>query len=152
MWRKGYSNEINSGFNKENYDAIPREKMQMLPVVDRHGTFNLVELGLNEAQAKVEAARCLKCDLNINVETNECVLCGRCSMVCPVGALKQVDVSDESKAHRPYVSEDGIVIKYTDVCIRCGNCKDCPVNVISLKRVLWKPNEEINKMIEETEE
>ena len=27
-----------------------------------------------------------------------------------------------------------------------------PVNVISLKRVLWKPNEEINKMIEETEE
>ena len=143
-------NEFN--LREENYDAIPREKMQMLPVVDRQGTFNLVELGLAESQAKVEALRCLKCDLNINVETNECVLCGRCSMVCPVGALKQVDVSDESKAYRPYVSKDGIVIKYTDVCIRCGNCKDCPVNVISLKRVLWKPNEEINKMLEEREE
>ena len=65
---------------------------------DRQGTFNLVELGLIESQAKIEAMRCLKCDLNINVETNECVLCGRCSMVCPVGALKQVDVTDEEQS------------------------------------------------------
>ena len=150
VWVTLLDNDFN--LREENYDAIPREKMQLLPVDDRQGTFNLVELGLVESQAKTEALRCLKCDLNINVETNECVLCGRCSMVCPVGALKQVDVSDESKAYQPYVSKDGIVIKYTDVCIRCGNCKDCPVNVISLKRVLWKPNEEINKTIEETEE
>ncbi|UJS18097.1 MAG: FAD-dependent oxidoreductase [Candidatus Jettenia sp.] len=132
---------------EENYDAVPRQQMQMLPVEDREGTFNLVELGLTEAQAKIEALRCLKCDLNINVETNECVLCGRCSMVCPVGALKQVDAYDENKGYQPFVSKDGIVIKYTDKCIRCGNCKDCPVSVISLKRVLWKPNEEINKML-----
>jgi len=135
-----------------NYDAVPRQKMQLLPVDDRQGTFNLVELGLTETQAEKEALRCLKCDLSINVETNECVLCGRCSMVCPVGALRQVEVDNESKEYRPYVSKDGIVIKYTDICIRCGNCKDCPVNVISLKRVLWKPNEEINKMLEEKEE
>ncbi|GAB63916.1 MAG: FAD-binding protein [Candidatus Jettenia sp.] len=132
---------------EENYDAVPRQQMQMLPVEDREGTFNLVELGLTEAQAKIEALRCLKCDLNINVETNECVLCGRCSMVCPVGALKQVDAYDENKGYQPFVSKDGMVIKYTDKCIRCGNCKDCPVSVISLKRVLWKPNEEINKML-----
>jgi len=137
---------------EENYDAVPRQKMQMLPAVDREGTFNLVELGLAESQAEIEASRCLKCDLSISVETNECVLCGRCSMVCPVGALRQVDVYDESQAYRPFLSKDGIVIKYTDVCIRCGNCKDCPVNVISLKRVLWKPNEEINRTIEEREE
>jgi len=130
---------------EDNYDAVPRQEMHMLPEKEREGTFDLVELGLDEAQAALEADRCLKCDLSINVETNECVLCGRCSMVCPVGALKQVDAYDESHEHRPFVSKDGIVIKYTDRCIRCGNCKDCPVNVISMKRVLWKPNEEINK-------
>jgi formate dehydrogenase (NADP+) beta subunit len=136
---------------EENYDATPRQQMDMLPVTDRQGTFDLVELGLTELQAQEEAERCLKCDLSINVETNECVLCGRCSMVCPVGALRQVNLYDESKEYRPYISEDGIVIKYTDRCIRCGNCKDCPVSVISLKRVLWKPNEEINKVVVEVE-
>lgn len=152
--KKAWVTLLDGEFNlrEENYDAVPRQQMQLLAVDDRQGTFDLVELGLTETQAKEEALRCLKCDLSINVETNECVLCGRCSLVCPVGALKQVDTSDESKNYRPYMSKDGIVIKYTDVCIRCGNCKDCPVNVISLKRVLWKPNEEINKMLEEKEE
>ena len=64
-----------------------------------------------------------------------------------MGALKQVDTYDQTKEHRPFMSKDGIVIKYTDKCIRCGNCKDCPVNVISMKRVLWQPNEEVNKSL-----
>ncbi len=138
-----------SEFNERegDYDAVPRQEMQMLNVSERQGTFNLVELGLTESQAKIEASRCLKCDLTIDVETKDCVLCGRCAMVCPTGALRIVDAYDESKVYQPSVSEDGIVIKYTYVCIRCGNCKDCPVNVISLKRVLWKPNEEIDKIL-----
>ncbi len=149
VWVTLLDNEIN--LREENYDAVPRQQMQLLPVEKREGSFDTVELGLTESQAEVEAARCLKCDLSINVETNECVLCGRCSMVCPVGALKQIDVYEEGKGYRPFVSRDGIVIRNTDACIRCGNCKDCPVGVISLKRVLWKPNEEINKMLAERE-
>ncbi len=143
-----------SEFNERegDYDAVPRQEMQMLPIENRQGTFNIVELGLTESQAKLEASRCLKCDLSIEVGTNDCVLCGRCSMVCPMGALRIVDANDESKEYRPSVSEDGLVIKYTDKCIRCGNCKDCPAHVITMKRVLWKPNEEINKMLGQSED
>lgn len=145
VWVTLLDSEID--LREENYDATPRQDMRLLPEHEREGSFDLVELGLDEIQAAREANRCLKCDLTINIETNECVLCGRCSMVCPVGALKQVDAFDQSKEHRPFMSRDGIVIKYTDKCIRCGNCKDCPVNVISMKRVLWQPNEDVNKFL-----
>lgn len=132
---------------EKNYDVTPRQEIKTLPETDREGTFNLVEFGLTESQAQIEAERCLKCDLSINVATDDCILCGRCSSVCPVDALEQVDV-DTGGEHRPHVSKDGIVIRYTDVCIRCGNCKDCPVDAISMKRVFWEPNEEINKILE----
>jgi formate dehydrogenase beta subunit len=68
-----------------------------------------------------------------------------------MGALRVVDAQDETKVYAPSVSEDGLVIKYSDKCIRCGNCKDCPVSVITMKRVLWEPNEEINKKLGNSE-
>jgi formate dehydrogenase beta subunit len=150
VWVTLSDSELNA--REGDYDAVPRQEMQMLPIENRQGTFNIVELGLTESQAKLEASRCLKCDLSIEVGTNDCVLCGRCSMVCPMGALRIVDANNESKVYRPSVSEDGLVIKYTDKCIRCGNCKDCPAHVITMKRVLWKPNEEINKMLGQSED
>lgn len=149
VWVTLTDSELNA--REGDYDAVPRQEMHMLPIENRQGTFNIVELGLSESQAKIEASRCLKCDLSIEVGTNDCVLCGRCSMVCPAGALRMVDTADESRKYQPSISEDGLVIKYTEKCIRCGNCKDCPAHVITMKRVLWKPDEELNETLEESE-
>ena len=128
---------------ESNFDSTPREEMTTIPKSQR-GSFDLVELGFAESQARVEADRCLKCDLSIQVVAEDCILCGRCSSVCPVDALEQVD-ADTGGDYKPHVSKDGVVIRHTDVCIRCGNCKDCPVDAINMKRVFWEPNEEINK-------
>ena len=128
---------------ESNFDSTPREDMEALPKSQR-GSFDLVEFGFTESQAQIEADRCLKCDLSINVVAEDCILCGRCSSVCPVDALEQVD-ADTGSDYKPHVSKDGVVIRHTDVCIRCGNCKDCPVDAINMKRVFWEPNEEINK-------
>ena len=132
---------------ESNYDSTPRENMAALPK-SRRKSFDLVEFGFTESQAQIEADRCLKCDLSINVVAEDCILCGRCSSVCPVDALEQVD-ADTGGDYKPYVSSDGVVIRHTDVCIRCGNCKDCPVDAINMKRVFWEPNEEINKSAKE---
>ncbi len=130
---------------ESNFDSTPREEMATIPKSQR-GSFDLVELGFAESQAQIEADRCLKCDLSINVVADDCILCGRCSSVCPVDALEQVD-ADTGGDHKPHVSRDGVVIRHTDVCIRCGNCKDCPVDAINMKRVFWEPNEDINKPV-----
>jgi formate dehydrogenase beta subunit len=143
-WVTLSDSEINA--REPNYDVVPRQEMQMLPAEERQGSFNIVELGLNETQARREADRCLKCNLSITVVAEECILCGRCSSVCPVDALEQVD-ADTGGPHKPHVSRDGIVIRHTDVCIRCGNCKDCPVDAISMKSVYWEPDEESNKLL-----
>ncbi|MBS1258050.1 MAG: NADPH-Fe(3+) oxidoreductase subunit beta [Candidatus Scalindua arabica] len=150
VWVTLSDNKINA--REANYDVVPRQEMSMLPAEERQVSFNMVELGLTGEQAKIESSRCLKCDLTIDVETKDCILCGRCTMVCPMGALRMVDAQDETKVYVPSVSEDGLVIKYTDKCIRCGNCKDCPVSVITMKRVLWEPNEEINKKLGNSED
>ncbi len=128
---------------ESNFDSTPREEMVTIHKSKR-GSFDLVELGFAESQARLEAERCLKCDLSIQVVAEDCILCGRCSSVCPVDALEQVD-ADTGGDYKPHVSKDGVVIRHTDVCIRCGNCKDCPVDAINMKRVFWEPNEEINK-------
>ncbi len=128
---------------ESNFDSTPREEMVTIPKSQR-GSFDLVELGFAESQAKIEAERCLKCDLSIQVVAEDCILCGRCSSVCPVDALEQVD-ADTGDDYRPHVSRDGVVVRHTDVCIRCGNCKDCPVDAINMRRVFWEPNEGINK-------
>lgn len=128
---------------ESNFDSTPREDMVTIPKSQRE-SFDLVELGFAESQAKIEAERCLKCDLSIEVVAEDCILCGRCSSVCPVDALEQVD-ADTGGDYKPHVSRDGVVVRHTDVCIRCGNCKDCPVDAINMTRVFWEPNEEINK-------
>lgn len=57
----------------------PREKMPAMAVEDRLRGFAEVELGLSEAQARQEAARCLACGI--------CSECHRCVVACKAEAV-----------------------------------------------------------------
>lgn len=54
------------------------------------------------------------------VNKNECVACGSCQKVCPMGAIR---------VHKGlYAQVDD------DRCVGCGRCaKECPASVISLE-------------------
>ncbi len=53
---------------------LDRPRMPLLNTDRRRITFQQVELGLSEEQARQEAKRCLRCDI--------CIRCGTCARVC----------------------------------------------------------------------
>lgn len=54
-----------NGRREKGFADRKREAMPTIPVVERSGNFDEVELGLDETQAKKEASRCLECYLEI---------------------------------------------------------------------------------------
>src|SRR5439155_12146422 len=66
------------------YDRIPRQEMPKLSKRDRRGLFLEVNQGYHEAQAVAESDRCLKCNFNIEIVGELCIICGGCVDVCPM--------------------------------------------------------------------
>jgi formate dehydrogenase beta subunit len=120
------------------YDRINRQPMPTLPLRTRMGVFDEVELGFTEEMAIREAKRCLKCNHNICIETDDCIACGRCSEVCPYGCIQMVTLEgEEDHFYRPWLKGE-VKLKDNTICIRCGLCKEiCPVESVTYKRVSW---------------
>jgi len=76
------------------YDRIPRQEMPKLAKSDRRGLFLEVNQGYTEAQAIAESDRCLKCNFNIEIIGELCIICGGCVDVCPMDVIHMVDMSD----------------------------------------------------------
>jgi formate dehydrogenase beta subunit len=112
------------------YDAIPRV---VVPTVasDRRVGVAEIELGYTEAQARLEAARCLQCFNNIWLEPSLCILCGGCVDICPEGCIRITPV--EEIEGMDAVSPASALILQEERCIRCGLCIErCPTNALSM--------------------
>ncbi len=112
------------------YDAIPRVEIPSIPSQRRVGSPE-IELGYTEDQARREAARCLQCFLNIELEPRLCILCGGCVDICPEKCIRIVPVEEIVGISVPGPSS--ALILQEDFCIRCGLCVErCPTNALSL--------------------
>src|SRR3989440_1153781 len=124
------------------YDRIPRQEMPKLSKKDRRGLFLEVNQGYHEAQAVAESDRCLKCNFNIEIIGELCIICGGCVDVCPMDVIHMVDMSDiVDDGAIPGVSEakkwDQGVAFFLDetACIRCALCIiRCPTDAITMNR------------------
>ncbi|MBW1784404.1 MAG: FAD-dependent oxidoreductase [Deltaproteobacteria bacterium] len=108
----------------------PRHHMPLRPV-EKRGSFELVELGLQERAAVAEAKRCLHCDrkLWVKVSPELCTQCHSCQLACSFiygGAF-----SPENARIRIFPDEG---ISFTDECVSgCSLCISfCPYGALTL--------------------
>ena len=124
------------------YDRIPRQEMPKLAKQDRRGLFLEVNQGYTDAQAVAESDRCLKCNFNIEIIGELCIICGGCVDVCPMDVIHMVDMSDiVDDGSIPAVAgakkwENGVAFFLDEIaCIRCALCIiRCPTDAITMNR------------------
>jgi NADPH-dependent glutamate synthase beta chain and related oxidoreductases len=120
--RPGYQ-RIDSG-----YDAISRRPVPMV-ASDRRVGFAEVEVGYDEADARLEALRCLRCFDNVMLSPELCILCGLCVDVCPTDCIV---IARADNAGLGLASQSALLLD-EDLCIRCGLCVNrCPPGALSM--------------------
>jgi formate dehydrogenase (NADP+) beta subunit len=123
------------------YDRVPRQVVPTLPVARRTG-FREVEEVYSDAQARLEASRCLSCHVETVFDSERCILCSGCVEICPEACLVLVPVAHlrgtpELDAVREALGADpgaGAILKDEERCIRCGLCAErCPTGAITME-------------------
>lgn len=102
--------------------TLCRPEMPLLDWEERRDTFQQVELGYDEATARQEARRCLRCDI--------CKRCGRCVTICResmgIDALQLGYLDAGAKGPTDFVTA-------AERCILCGACAaNCPTGAMNL--------------------
>jgi formate dehydrogenase beta subunit len=111
----------------DRYDEHHRVEIPSLPSERRIG-LQEVELGFSAAEARVEASRCLRCFLDIQLDTDACVLCALCVDVCPVNIISIIPSEDINA-----LPGGSALMLNEELCIRCALCIDrCPPRALSM--------------------
>jgi NADPH-dependent glutamate synthase beta subunit-like oxidoreductase len=100
---------------------LVRATMPMLDMEKRLTTYEQVEIGYPEEAVRMEARRCLRCDV--------CKRCGTCVEVCR-------DMMGINALEMGYVGQENGPTNFettTERCILCGACAaNCPTNAIQI--------------------
>jgi len=117
----------------------------------------IVEENYPEAEARRQAERCLRCDVQTYFEGDKCIACNGCVDVCPDDCLHLVGLSQVAQDPRllalaetqlGVTSEQlaafapleldalgGVMLKDETACIRCSMCASrCPTQAFSMRR------------------
>jgi len=84
-------------------------------------------LPFNEEQAVAEAKRCLRCDLPITIDPENCTGCLTCVMRCSLRFEDSFSPAAAKLTVIPFSDEKVNMIMFTDECDTCGICaRYCP--------------------------
>lgn len=141
----------------DGWDQMRRELPPALESERRASSNDIVEINYSPAEARKQAARCLRCNVNTIFDTSVCIACNGCVDVCPENLIKLVGLSQvRSDSYLMHIASDsvgieesdlkgysdeelselgGIMLKDESTCIRCAMCASrCPTHAILMKR------------------
>ena len=135
--------QVTEPLRERAFDFIPRGHMPTEEIEERSTSLDQeVEKGFTPDLAREEAKRCYLCNLNYNIDVDNCIYCRACIEVAPKNCIKMVEGIE--------INEDGTygelqeTVEWDHVgaiwidnneCIRCGACYNvCPTKCISITR------------------
>ena len=145
----------------DGWDQFQRENPPALDAARRASSVDIVEENFSEADARHQASRCLRCNINTVFDTSKCVGCNGCVDVCPERLIRLTPLTE--LIGNPEWAEmlDGadpaefgaVLMKDESTCLRCAMCASrCPTHAITMQQFefAWEcvsipaPNAKIN--------
>jgi len=118
--------------------ALPRPqaaRRRPIPTLsfERRVGISEIEQSYDPGEARLEAGRCLRCNIRTIFDSLKCILCGGCVDVCPTSCLRIVPVA-ALKALGVAPRGSHAILKDESRCIQCGLCAErCPVGAITME-------------------
>ncbi len=148
------------GFHDWLYDShVIDDERQNVVMVDKAKSLRdrliEVELGFEEKTGKIEAKRCLNCDVQTVFDHELCIECDACVDACPTSCINFIENAEEDElrenllvpAHNRgqdlYVSDTlptgRVMVKDENVCLHCGICAErCPTAAWEMIKYVYK--------------
>ncbi|HUB84461.1 MAG TPA: FAD-dependent oxidoreductase [Rhizomicrobium sp.] len=144
----------------EGWNVIPRRNPPVIESDRRAASLDIIESPFPEAEARRQASRCLRCNINTVFDTSICVACNGCVDVCPENLIRLVSLSKMLHTDHwmaPAAAEFGmteeqfhsltpeqldeigaVMLKDETTCIRCSLCASrCPTHAITMKEFAY---------------
>lgn len=137
----------------ERWNVIARDNPPVVESDRRSASIEIVERSYPEAEARRQASRCLRCNVNTVFDTSICVACNGCVDVCPESLIRLVGLSklvEDPEWMAKAIEEFGdirqlppeeldqlgaVMMKDETTCIRCAMCASrCPTHAITMKQ------------------
>ena len=126
----------------DHWNVLDRRNPPALEPDKRSGSLEIVEVDYPDTEARRQASRCLRCNVNTIFDTKKCVACNGCVDVCPenlirlVGLRQAIHDAEELAQYAPDdLDNTAVMMKDETTCIRCAMCASrCPTHAITMQR------------------